>query len=115
MEHQVSWFEVLGKNPDKLRGFYGKMFGWSFKPIGDPSGDYAMTEASQTGIGGGIGKAPEGNGSSIFYVSVADVAASLARAEQLGGKVLVPVTEMPEVTFAVFADPEGHPIGIAKM
>ena len=113
--NQVTWFEVLGNNPDNLRGFYGKLFGWKYNLPKQPGMDYGMTEAAQTGIGGGIGKAEQGPGWAIFYVSVPDVAATLARVEQLGGKVLVPVTTLPEVTFAVFADPEGHPIGLAKM
>jgi len=115
MANQVIWFEVLGSNPDKLRGFYGKLFDWKFNMAPDASMDYGMVDKAQTGIGGGVGKAPQGPGWSIFYVSVPDVAAALSRAEQLGAKVLLPVTAMPDVTIAVFADPEGHPIGLAKM
>ena len=31
-----------------------------------------------------------------------------------GGKTILPVTELPEVTIALFADPEGHVVGLAK-
>ena len=30
MTHPVMWFEVLGKDGDALRNFYGKLFGWTF-------------------------------------------------------------------------------------
>jgi len=38
----------------------------------------------------------------------------LDKAEQLGGKTIMPVTELPQVTIALFADPEGHVVGLAK-
>jgi len=51
----------------------------------------------------------------VFYVEVDDPQKYLEQAESLGGKVVAPVTEIPDqVTFALFADPEGHVIGIVK-
>jgi uncharacterized protein len=118
MANVISWFEVLGSNPDKLRGFYGRLFDWKFQPLPspDPTTDYAVIDKAQAGIGGGVGKAPQGPGWTTFYVSVDDVAATLSKVEQLGGKTLLPATKLPDgATIAVFADPEGHPVGIAKM
>src|SRR6185503_9872487 len=59
MANPISWFEVLGSNPDKLRGFYGRLFDWKFQPLPDPTLDYAVIDKAQTGIGGGVGKAPQ--------------------------------------------------------
>ena len=116
MANPISWFEVLGSNPDKLRGFYGKLFDWKFVPMPDASLDYAMVQKEQTGIPGGVGKAPQGPGWTTFYVSVDDVAATLGKVEQYGGKTLMPPTKIADGgTIAVFADPEGHPVGIVKM
>ena len=37
----------------------------------------------------------------------------LRRVEELGGKVLMPLTEVAkDTTIALFADPEGHVVGI---
>lgn len=116
MANQVSWFEVLGTNPDKLRGFYAKLFDWQFQQLPDSGMDYAVLDKAQTGIGGGVGNAPQGPGWTTFYVSVDDVAETLAKVEKFGGKTLMPPTKLPGGgTIAVFADPEGHPIGLAKM
>jgi hypothetical protein len=112
--NKVEWFEVLGQDPAKLRGFYGELFGWKLQPIGVPGMDYATSDKAETGIGGGVGKAQQGAGWATFYVSVDDPKAAVERALKLGGKVLMPVTELPMVTIAVIADPEGHPIGLAK-
>jgi len=111
---QLVWFEVLGKQPGALRAFYGELFNWKFKMSPMAEMDYGMTEKNDTGIGGGIGKAPQGPGWTTFYVQVNDIRASIARAEQLGGKVLMPILKLPEgAEVAVVADPEGHAVGLA--
>jgi hypothetical protein len=30
----VVHFEIIGKNPDKLRDYFGELFGWQFDMIG---------------------------------------------------------------------------------
>jgi predicted enzyme related to lactoylglutathione lyase len=111
MANKVVWFEVLGKDGNKLRGYYGELFGWSFKDASNM--DYGMTDPGATGIGGGIGTAGPASWST-FYVGVEDVAQALDKAKKLGGRELMPVTKLPDVTFAVFADPEGHPVGLVE-
>ncbi len=49
-----------------------------------------------------------------IYVQVEDVAAALAKAESLSGKKVVPPLEIPDGTFAWFADPDGNTIGLWK-
>jgi predicted enzyme related to lactoylglutathione lyase len=113
MANKVTWFEVLGKDGQKLKGFFGELFGWQFKET--PGMDYGMLDVAATGIGGGIGSDPKGAASwTTFYVSVEDITATLDKAKRLGGTVLMPVTKLPDVTIAVFADPEGHPVGLVQ-
>lgn len=112
----VVWFEVLGKDGAKLRTFYSRLFGWQIAESGSGM-DYGLVTATNGGIGGGIGRSPDGgDGFVTFYVEVDDPAAYLAKAEKLGGKTVVPPTEIPGVnlTFACFTDPEGHLIGLSK-
>jgi len=47
-------------------------------------------------------------------VTVDDVQAALDKANELGGKTVVPPVEIPTGTFAWFADPEGNTVGIWK-
>ena len=75
---------------------------------------YGMLIQPENGIGGGVGQAQEGDGHVTFYVEADDPQAALDSIEKLGGKTVVPVTEMEMVTFALFADPEGHVVGIVK-
>ncbi|MEK7217098.1 MAG: VOC family protein, partial [Chloroflexota bacterium] len=64
---------------------------------------------------GGIGPAQQEPGHVTVYVQVDDLDAYLKKAESLGGKTLMPPTEIPGVvTMAMFADPEGNVIGMIK-
>ncbi|MBV8087784.1 MAG: VOC family protein [Chloroflexi bacterium] len=111
----VAWFEITGKDGKAMQRFYGSLFDWQIADAGDGSG-YGLVQAADKGIGGGIGPAQDGVGAATFYVEVDDPAAYLAKAEKLGGKTVVPVTEVPGfgLTFAFFADPEGHVVGLSK-
>jgi predicted enzyme related to lactoylglutathione lyase len=115
MTHPVVWFEVMGASGDALRQFYGSLFDWTFSIEGPAR--YGITNTGQTrGIPGGVGQATDGHGRHgvTFYVETPDIAATLAGAERLGGKTLMPRTETPDVTLAMFADPEGHVIGLVE-
>lgn len=73
------------------------------------------TGAGGDAIGGGIGPTGESEGGGLkSYMRVDDLKAYLDRAEQLGGKTLVPPTPRPGDfgSFAFFADPDGNPVGL---
>ncbi len=115
MGQPVVHFEVIGKDPGKLREYYGELFGWSFA---DPMGptDYT-TLKDQDGIGGGIGGVPEGyDGHVTFYVQVQDVGEALEKAESLGGQRMMGPDEVPGVGIVIglFQDPQGHVIGLTS-
>jgi len=67
-------------------------------------------------VGGGIGADMQaGAGYVTIYVEVDDLAAALKKAEELGGKTLMPPMDVPGgPQIAKFADPEGHMIGLVK-
>jgi predicted enzyme related to lactoylglutathione lyase len=116
MKNPVLWFEVVGKDGGKLRSFYSSLFDWKIEgATGDT--DYGLVSAANGGIGGGVGASQDGgDGHVTFFVEVDDPAAYLKKAEKLGGKTLVPPTEIPSynLTFAYFIDPQGHVIGLSK-
>ena len=113
MGSAVTHFEVVGKDLDKLQSFYSDLFGWKTQSI--PEMGYAMVEKEGEGIAGGIGKSQDGGpGHVTFYVTTDDAQATLDRAVELGGTVVMPVTVLPQVTIALFADPEGHVIGLSS-
>lgn len=113
MANAVNFFEVTGKDADHLRGFYDGLFGWEFRDIGDPT--YSLVAAHEGGIAGGIGSIQDGGaGGATFYVEVDDIEAALSRAEQLGGRTVMPPRDVPGgSTIAKLADPEGHVLGLS--
>jgi hypothetical protein len=114
MSHPVTHFEVLGADADALQSFYAEAFGWETQAAGP---GYAMVHpGGESGINGGIGADPSGGGGHVtFYVEADDLDAALAKIESLGGRTVMGPTDVPEgPTIALFADPEGHVIGLAK-
>jgi len=112
---KVVHFEVVGKDGKGLQNFYSKSFDWEINT--DNPINYGIVSASGEGnIGGGIAATQDGSaGYATFYIEVDDLQASLDKVESLGGKTVVPVTEIPGmVTYAMFTDPEGHLVGLVK-
>lgn len=111
MATHVTHVEVVGKDAAKLQKFYSEAFGWALD-TNNPEG-YGMRQ-EESGISAGIGKSPDGGpGHVTFYVHADDAEATLKRVEKLGGKVIMPLTEVaPNTTIALFSDPEGHVVGL---
>ncbi|MDQ6774370.1 MAG: VOC family protein [Candidatus Dormibacteraeota bacterium] len=114
MGQPIIHVEIMGKNAVGLQKFYGELFGWQ---IGEPQaemGNYAMVDAASSGVAGGIGEEPGGQTRVTVYVEVPDLQAGLDRAVALGGRVVMPPMELPGVTMAQFADPDGNITGLVK-
>lgn len=121
MGQAVVHFEVVGKDGDALRRYYGELFGWNIdtnNPMqyGMVDGKDNQTVSGDTGIGGGVAQGPDGyEGHVTFYVAVPDVEAALQKAESLGGRrVMGPENIMDMVELGQFTDPEGNLIGVVK-
>jgi predicted enzyme related to lactoylglutathione lyase len=115
MGHPVVHFEVVGRDAQALQGFYKDAFDWRMEEaIPD---FYTMAYPSdEGGINGGIGAAMNGDAGHVtFYVLVPDLEVALSKIEGLGGSTVMGPTEVPEgPTLAMFADPEGHLVGLLK-
>jgi predicted enzyme related to lactoylglutathione lyase len=111
MSSPLIHFEVAGKDPAKLQGFFGVLFGWQVNA--DNAMNYGMVNLSDQ-VAGGIGPAPEGQpGHAMFYVGVDDVEAAMQKAESLGGSRVFGPMDVPEgPTIGHFADPEGNVVGL---
>lgn len=116
-----SWNELITTNPKASVDFYGKLFGWQavpFVPKGAPTGGppYTLfkTDASDMGAGGMMqAPAPGAPTHWLPYVVVENADQSLAKAVELGAKVLAPAMSVGEVgRIAVIEDPLGAVIGL---
>ena len=113
MGKKVVHFEILGKDGKKLQNFYSKLFDW--KVDANNPMNYGIVTPADAGLGGGIAAGMDGNGYVTVYIEVDDLNAYLKKATSLGGKTLMPPMDVPGgPTIAMFADPEGHAIGLIK-
>jgi predicted enzyme related to lactoylglutathione lyase len=124
MSQPVVHFEIAGRDPERLRNYFGQLFGWSFdvpspvaKEVSDPdSYGFLNLVVSDDGAGipGGIGGGPGYDSHAVFYVGVPDVGEALQQAEELGGRrVMGPATSPNGLVVGHFTDPEGTLIGVA--
>jgi uncharacterized protein len=111
MGAKVIHVEVTGKNGEALQKFYKDVLGWSLDT--DNPGGYGMYRQDD-GLTGGIGATQDGSAGQVtFYVHTEDPQGTLDKVAASGGRVVMPLTQVaPETTIALFADPEGHVVGI---
>jgi uncharacterized protein len=119
MGKPVVHFEVIGKDGEKLQGFYSQLFDWNIDAANPMRYGIVKGEdnpADMGSIGGGIATGPEGYAGHVtFYVGVPDIEAALQKAEELGGeRVMGPEKVMDSVELGQFKDPEGHLIGLVR-
>jgi uncharacterized protein len=112
VSHPVIHAEIRSADPDASRAFFAELFGWKYSDGAFPG--YTFVD---TGVEGAlptaIGPTQGGADTVLFFVGVEDVEATLAHAERLGGRTIQPAQQVPGVTFGVFADAQGHVIGVA--
>jgi predicted enzyme related to lactoylglutathione lyase len=103
----------VGEDREALARFYTDLFGWKTNDV--PQMNYSLVETGgDGGINGGIGNPPEGQPEMVvIYVQSDDVAGSLKRAEELGGRTVAGPVDMPNgMKWGLMADPEGHVVGL---
>jgi len=114
MPNPVLHFEIMGKDPAATQKFYADVFEWDVN-ADNPMNYGVVTAQDGKGIGGGIGANPQGATYVTVYATVADLQATLDKAEAAGGTTVMFPTVIPGVvTMAMFKDPDGNLIGIVK-
>jgi predicted enzyme related to lactoylglutathione lyase len=93
------------------RPFYGALFGWETEDYPSEGMKYVMVKVGGEAVGGMMALPPECAGMPPawdVYVTVADVDATARRVEELGGKLLRPPADIPDVSrFCGRQDPQG--------
>ena len=116
MAHPVTHFEINAQDAPATQKFYRDLIGWCIDTNNPQSSGMIDTKTKGTGINGGIGASQDGRSFVTFYVETDDPASLLSKAERLGGRrVMEPMDAGQGLIYALFADPEGNVIGLAKM
>lgn len=122
---EFCWDELMTTDPEAAGAFYAEVFGWKPHSV-DMGGGTTYTLFHRPGtkgfdggpIGaGGMMKSPPGMPRSFWmaYVAVENADRSSEKATKLGGKVMVPPTDIPNVgRFACWSDPQGASLAVLQ-
>jgi predicted enzyme related to lactoylglutathione lyase len=114
------WNELMTPDVGAAKTFYTNLLGWTTEEMDmGEAGIYTLFKKGEQQVGGMMALTAEcGEGVPphwMSYIAVDDVDASTKQAEQLGGKVCVPPTDIPNVgRFSVITDPTGATISLFK-
>jgi len=114
MSHPVIHAEIRSDNPDATRKFFADLFGWKVASQGAFPGYTFIDTGAEGGSYVAISPRQGPEDEVLFFVRVDDVAATLKKAEQLGGTIVQPEQAVPGTSFGVFADAQGHKVGVAS-
>ena len=114
-----SWSELMTSDPKAACDFYSKLFGWKVETSDMGTGPYHVLKVGETQVGGILGK-PPGTPADMpsmwgCYVTVSNIAQTLAEVKRLGGGVLMEPMEVKTVgTMAVIRDPQGAALSVIQ-
>jgi len=110
------WIDLGTPDQDAAAEFYGVLFGWSVEEDenAEQTGGYRVAMLGDKAIGGVMKLMQEGQPPAwSTYVSVADVDATVAKARDAGGSVMVePMDVLDYGRMAFLSDPTGAVFGL---
>ncbi|MBE7469084.1 MAG: VOC family protein [Anaerolineae bacterium] len=115
----LCWNELATRNPQKSSEFYTQLFGWTAQtqPMGETN--YTVFKNGDNMNAGMIEMTAEWGDIPphwMVYLTVTDCDASAEKVTALGGKILVPPTDIPDMgRFAVVQDPQGAAFSFIKL
>jgi uncharacterized protein len=113
MADKFVWYELMTSNAFATESFYREVVGWSARDAGMTGMKYIILSVGEAPVAGLVQFPPEapqneGKPGWLGYIGVADVDAKTSEVEKLGGKVLHPPTDIPDIgRFAILTDPQG--------
>ena len=106
-----SWAELATTDVEGAKKFYTALLGWTTEPAPVEGMIYTLAKVGEERVAGIMSN--KCGGSELrphwgVYITVDDVDATARKAEKLGGKVLIPPTDIPNIgRFAALMDPQG--------
>jgi predicted enzyme related to lactoylglutathione lyase len=108
----IGWIDLTVENAGEIRDFYHSVTGWAAEDVNmEGYQDYCMSPPEGDGPVAGICHKQGGNTGFppgwLIYITVEDLAQSVARCTELGGAVVVPPKAMGVDRYCVIRDPSG--------
>jgi predicted enzyme related to lactoylglutathione lyase len=111
---QVVHWEIQSQSPDTLHRFYADVFGWKIDSNNPMNYGMVSSGRGSGGIDGGIGGSQHPGSRVIVYANVPSIPTALERIESLGGRTIMPRTDVGPVIMALYTDPEGNTMGLLE-
>ena len=109
------WVDVMVETSEQRQAvmdFYSSLYGWTWDVNGEEMGYYSIANLEGSPVMG-VGQGPGGAGAMVPYFATDDIDASLAKATELGGTVIMGRQEVPFTgVMALVADPTGAMHGL---
>ena len=111
------WRDLMTKDLDVAKQFYGELFGWRFENARRGDRPYVIARRDSGPVAGlvDVSAMPEAGAQWLSFMAVEDVDKSVAFVRAENGTVLVEPRELPMARAAVITDPQGAPLGLAQM
>ena len=111
-----SWCELMTNDVAAAKNFYSQLLGWTIEEMEMEGMTYNVLKAGEEAVGGIMATPPQAQGAPPqwgVYITVDDVDAVAKKAEELGAKTVVPLTDIPDVgRMYSFQDPQGAVISV---
>ncbi|MCF1426469.1 MAG: VOC family protein [Shewanella sp.] len=115
----LCWVELACRNPVQALEFYQQSLGWQSRRLEVEGHVYTELEKDSLAFGGMLQMTDEWddiNSHWMPYFRVEDVDLTVARAQELGGEICMPTTEIGGVgRFAVLNDPQGAAFSVISL
>jgi len=111
-KRNVVHVEIPAANVEAAGKFYQDLLGWKLQH--EPELNYTQWEAGD-GTGGGFPAVSDESpaGHVLVYIHSDDIETDLKNVEKLGGKVIHPKADIPQIGwFGLFQDPTGNVLGL---
>ena len=113
---QFSWVDLLAKEPEEAKRFYGQLFGWEWiDNATDKEGSgvytqFTLRDKKVAGMGAMSDQMKQSGMPPVWnrYVAVDDIDPISVRIAELGGGVTMPAMQIMTVgRMAIYTDPQG--------
>lgn len=112
------WNELITPDPEKSSAFYAALIGGSLHHADmGAAGSYTLFQNDGKDVGGLMQTPPGAPGKAHWnaYIAIDDLDAALAKVAELGGQLLMPAKDIPDVgRIAVIADPLGAAVSLMQ-
>ena len=117
----INHFEIPFVNIDKIKDFYGSIFGWTF--MSWPEMDYTMVNTTEVdekqmpitpgAVNGGLTKRTKEQTSPTLVITVQSIEKASEQIKARGGELLDEISKVGDMgLYRLFKDPDGNTLGI---